>query len=317
LLNISTGEIIDLCGAKKDLKAGIIKTTSDPQVIFNDDPLRIIRAVRFASKLGFRIELNTYNAIRDFSTKLEQISKERIREEFMKILESKDYVGGIKYLLNLNLIGVIGLPELYQTQFMEQNKFHTKDVFGHILDVMNNTESTGLHRLAALLHDIGKVNTRTVDDTGVHFFAHEIHSAKIAERFMTNLKFSSDDIKMVVTAVKNHMRLSSDISNKKIRQIRSQLGDEQFTFLLDLCAADRLSHTDKSIDHINAAREIKNNEVNITTSNLLVDGNDIQELFGIKPGPQIGHLISVVSDLMFNNPAISREEIIAELKTHI
>lgn len=314
LLNISTGKIIDLCGGKKDLEAKIIRTTSEPQIIFNEDPLRIIRALRFAAKLGFRIELSTFNAIAELAPRLNLISRERIQEEFMKILGAKHFEMGLKFAMNFGITDIIGLPELRQTQGMTQNKFHTKDVFGHILDVMNNAKPTAMHRLAALLHDIGKVTSRSIDEDGsVHFFAHEIHSKKISDRFMKDLKFSNDDVDLIGSAVVNHMRISSDISSKKIRQIRSQLGDNKFEFLLDLCEADRLAHVDKSIEHIKAAREIKESEVNITPSNLLVNGNDIQTLFRIKPGPIVGELLTIVSNMMFENPNVTRDEIISVL----
>jgi tRNA nucleotidyltransferase (CCA-adding enzyme) len=216
---------------------------------------------------------------------------------------------------------------------MNQNSFHTKDVLGHILDVVENSKPTSLHRLAALLHDIGKVKTKSIDDNNVvHFYDHEYISKEITERFMKELKFSNEEIELVSSAVVNHMRVTSDITPKKIRKIRSELGDEKFEFLMDLCEADRLSHAENNIDHITKAREIKEKEVNITSSNLLVNGKEkevnitssnllvngkeIMEIFDLKPSKKVGELLNMVSDMMFENPNITKEEIIILLKNN-
>lgn len=314
LLNISTGEVLDLCNGKEDLKNGIIRTTSDPKIIFAQDPLRILRAIRFSSRFGFVIEQETFKNIEIFASKLNTLSKERIREELLKTLQGNGFIRGIELFIQLGLIEHIGLPELKLTIGMTQNHFHNKDVFGHISDVIINSKPTALHRLAAMLHDIGKVNTKSIDENGVvHFYDHENISKIIAERFMKELKFSTEEIDLVTTAVESHMRISSDITDKKIRKVRSKLGDAKFEFLLDLCEADRLSHTDKSVEHIKRAREIKLKETNITSANLLVNGGDIMKMFNLKPCKKVGDMLKIVSDLMFENPEITKEEIIKVL----
>ena len=326
LLNISTGEVLDL-------KNGIIRTTSDPSIIFDEDPLRVLRVIRFSSRFGFTIEEEAFKNIKIFASKIKTLSSERVRDELMKMLSGNGFKRGIELLIELDLIQHIGLPELLFAVGMNQNSFHTKDVLGHILDVVENSKPTSLHRLAALLHDIGKVKTKSIDDNNVvHFYDHEYISKEITERFMKELKFSNEEIELVSSAVVNHMRVTSDITPKKIRKIRSELGDEKFEFLMDLCEADRLSHAENNIDHITKAREIKEKEVNITSSNLLVNGKEkevnitssnllvngkeIMEIFDLKPSKKVGELLNMVSDMMFENPNITKEEIIILLKNN-
>jgi len=304
--------LIDPFNGLKDLKDGIIRMTDEKA--FAEDSLRALRAIRFTSRFGFVIEQETFKNIEIFASKLNTLSKERVREELLKTLQGNGFIRGIELFIQLGLIEHIGLPELKLTIGMTQNYFHNKDVFGHISDVIINSKPTALHRLAAMLHDIGKANTKSIDENGVvHFYDHENVSKIIAERFMKELKFSTEEIDLVTTAVESHMRISSDITDKKIRKVRSKLGDAKFEFLLDLCEADRLSHTDKSVEHIKRAREIKLKETNITSANLLVNGDDIMEMFDLKPCKKVGDMLKIVSDLMFENPEITKEEIIKVL----
>jgi poly(A) polymerase len=318
LLNISTGEILDLLGGKEDLKLGIIKTTSDPKFIFTEDPLRILRGIRFACRFGYKIESETRTEMLRSVKSIETISKERVREEFMKILISDKFEEGLSLMIDLGLDGLIGLKELGLTLGMEQNDFHSKDVLGHIIDVITNAKKTPLHRLAALLHDIGKVNTKSFDVYGVtHFYEHELMSYEISKRFMKSLKFSTEDIDLVSTAVMNHMRITNGITDGKLRKIRSELGDDKYMFLLDLCEADRLTHKDVDVSHIERARMIKESEKNITASNLVINGNEIMEMFNLKQGKEVGLLLKRVSELMFDSPDITKDEVIRELRNII
>ena len=315
LLNISTGEILDLCNGIDDIKKRIIKTTGDPNVIFTQDPLRIMRAIRLSTILDFRIELSTLFRIKEFASKLNNISRERIQDEFVKILASDGFDEGIKLCVFLDIFKNIGLPQMHDAVGMTQNAYHYADVFQHTMDVMSNAKPTALHRLSAMLHDIGKVLTRTVDEDGVvHFYGHEHFSKEVTDKFMKELKFSNEEIDLVSTSVLNHMRVSSSITDKKIRQIRSELGDLHFSFLLDLCEADRLSCVDKNTDYILNARTLKDKEPIISTSNLPINGIDMMTLFNLKPGIAVGKLLKLEADMVCENPNITKNEIIVNLK---
>lgn len=315
LLNISTNEILDLTGkGKEDLEKGIIRTTSEPTSIFREDPLRMLRAIRFSARLGFEIEEETFKAIQCTSNDLMNISKERIQDELMKMLGSSSPTSAIRMLIETNLVVHI-LPELKYTLCMSQNEYHSKDVYNHILDVVDHSKPTALHRLAALLHDIGKVNTRTIDEEGVvHFYGHEKLSAIIAERVMKELKFSTSDIDLVVSAVREHMLFNKGCSTKTLRKKRMELGEEKWMFTLDLCEADRLSHVDSDITAIKEARTLTALEKPIVKDKLPVSGDDIMIIFNLKPGKEVGKKLALVRDMLLEDPTLTREVLIDKLK---
>ena len=310
--------IIDLCDGANDIDKKLLKTTSDPNIIFTQDPLRIMRCVRFASRFGFEIEENTLDCVKKFASALNNISRERIQDELMKILASDGFLYGICLCVSLDIFKNIGLPEINNAVGMTQNAYHYADVYGHTLEVVKNAKPTALHRLSALLHDIGKTVTKSIGDDGVvHFYNHEIESDIISRRFMTDLKFSNVDIDFVCTSVVNHMRISSTITDKKIRQIRSELGNEHFAFLLDLCEADRLSCVDKNASYIERARTLSEKEVVVTKSNLPLSGSDLMSMFNLKPGKIIGELIKIETDILCEVPNISKDNLIVELTKYI
>jgi tRNA nucleotidyltransferase/poly(A) polymerase len=313
LYNIITEEILDLTGkGLDDIHNKIVKTTGEPNFIFNQDPLRLMRAVRFAARFNFKIELNTLTAIVNNWILLNKISKERIQEELIKILGSKNPVEGIKLLIDTHLIDVF-LPEIYTCIGVKQNEHHTKDVLNHIFDVIENIKPTALHRLTALLHDIAKPICKSITETGIHFYDHHIKSADITQRVMTDLKFSNEDIELVTSTVKNHMIfMNPDSRNKKIiRRWRMKLGETKFNFLLDLMEADIKSCTEVK----NWVEEIRQMQIIETPIvKLPVDGNDIMTLFNIKPGPKVKEIKDKVIDWVCEEPEITREEIIKELK---
>jgi tRNA nucleotidyltransferase/poly(A) polymerase len=318
LYNITTGEIIDFYNGKSDIQNKIIKTTSEPDFIYKEDPLRIMRTIRFSTKYGFEIEKETYNSLVKLSSEIKNISKERINDEFMKILMLDNFEEGLKLMIQVGLLNYIGLPELEKTIDLKQpEKYHKKDVLGHTIDVVINTKKEPRHRLAALLHDIGKTNTQTIDENGIiHFYCHDEESTIITNRFMKELKFSNEDIEMVCCAVRNHMRINEEIGKNKLRKLRFEIGDDKYSFLIDLCEADRKSHNDQHCDliYIEKAREVLNYEEPITVSNLIVNGSEIMEMFNLKPSKEVGELLDLVSVMMFNNPQITKEEVILELR---
>lgn len=318
LLNITTNEVLDLTGrGLLDIKNEFICTTNEPNFIFQQDPLRLMRAIRFSVRFGFRIEDETFRAIKTNAAVLNKISKERIQDEFMKILGSNNPCLGIKFLIWSDLIDFI-LPELRACRGVEQNAHHTKDVFEHIMDVVKNTEPTAMHRLAALLHDIAKPQCKTVSEDGkIHFFDHHVESAKIARKFMTEMKFSNDDIDLIDTVVDRHMIFMDKKSHNKrvVRRWRMKLGEVKMNFLLDLMKADIKSSTDPRAEWVEEVRNMVIVEKPIVT--LPLDGNDIMTMFNIKPGPRVKELKDMVIDWVCEDPEITREQVIDKLKKEL
>jgi putative nucleotidyltransferase with HDIG domain len=314
LLNITTGEVLDLTGkGLSDINDRVIRTTNEPNFIFQQDPLRLMRAIRFAVRFDFIIENPTFSAIRDNASALHKISKERIQEEFMKILGSRFPVEGMRLLMEANLIDQI-LPELNACTGVSQNEFHTKDVLEHIFDVVNNTEPTAMHRLAALLHDISKPECKTVGEDGkVHFFEHHVKSADFARKFMTDLKFSGDQIDLVFTVIREHMLFMDEKSRNRrvVRRWRMKLGEEKMNFLLDLMKADVKSSTDPRVSWVEEIRNMVIIEKPIVV--LPVNGDDIMQLFNIKPGPKVKELKDKVIDWICEEPELTKEEIVDRL----
>jgi len=303
--------IIDPFNGLEDLKKEIIRMTNAEH--FLEDELRFLRAIRFATRFDFIMAIDTFNAIISNTESLRKISKERIQDEFMKILGGKNPVRGIQLLMRTHLIEEI-LPELENCEGIEQNKFHSKDVLGHILDVVGNAKPTAIHRLTALLHDIAKPECKTVTETGIHFYDHHIKSMDVAKNFMTELKFSNDEIDLVTTTIKNHMVFMDEASRnpRVVRRWRMKLGEEKFNFLLDLMEADVKSCNDKR-NWVEDLRTMQIVEKPILI--LPVDGNDIMTLFNIKPGPKVKELKDMVIDMVCENPDITKEEVIEKLKT--
>ena len=169
-----------------------------------------MRAIRFAAQLGFKIEENTFNNIIKFVPWLKNISNERIRDEFNKILISKYFVDGINYL---NYSGILSYMISEFSKFdsiqNEDCKWHTKNLFNHTLEVMTRVPATIEHRLAALLHDVGKVNTMTVEEDGIHFYQHQFHSKRIAKNFMVRYKYTNEQIEWVTNSIAMHMNFMS------------------------------------------------------------------------------------------------------------
>jgi len=325
LFSISENIILDLTkNGITDIQNKIIRTTSNAESIFSEDPLRMLRAIRFSTKLGFKIEDQTLNSIKKNVDSISKISKERIKDEFVKILSIENAIAGINLLLETKLMDYI-IPELKETIGIEQNKYHDKDVFGHICDVVKNCNTINSNepiwklRLAGLLHDIGKVNKRTVNETGIHFYEHELESSKIAEKVMRDLKFSNEEIELITCVIESHMFVVHDFNKRTIRRKRMKLGESKFNFLIDLCMADRKCHTDYDENIFTEIMNIKHNEKPIIETKLPVDGNEIMEFFNLTPGREVGEKLGLVKEMVLNNPEITKEEIferLLKLKTH-
>ena len=244
LQHIDTREIVDPLGmARADLAAGILRTPCDPDITFTDDPLRMLRACRFAAKLGFVLEDATRDAIVRHAHRLAPehgISAERVRDELVKTLLAKGAEGGFDLMRTTGLLGHF-LPELGALYGVTQNAWHIYDVWTHTFRVLAALPAdTGIVlRLAALLHDIAKPATRTVSDDGaVHFYGHEDVGADIARGILGRLKFDNDTIRDVCSLVRLHMRygqVTESWSRTALRRLVRAVGpyqDELFVLAL-------------------------------------------------------------------------------------
>jgi poly(A) polymerase len=300
LENLHTGETLDITGrARDDLRAGLIRTPKEPRITFFDDPLRMLRAVRFAARFGFTIEAATWEAICAEAERLRPpaIAHERIREEFLKIvkLPGPKVRRGLERLLESRLLAQF-LPEMLPMVGCTQNDWHLYDVWTHTLVAMEHLpDGARLElRLGLLWHDVAKPATRTEDGRGVHFYGHPSLGAEMARAMMHRLKFSNDEIRDVTELVRLHMRLGeywpdwTDAAVKRlIRDCGPYLDD---LFLLARCdiAASNIGAGDvvdltglrARIDALNALSDVARIESPL-------DGNAIMEILGVGPGPHL------------------------------
>lgn len=293
--NLHTGELIDLLGmGLSDLRARILRTPQDPAATFSDDPLRMLRAVRFRHQLGFSFAPGLTEAIREQASRLDVISAERIQIEFVKMLHLPTADEALAELVDLGLMERFA-PEIVAMRSVEQGRYHHLDVLGHTLVVVRMTPKEDLVLvLAALLHDIGKPATRTVDSEGAtRFFGHETVGAEIAGEVLRRLRFGNEVIEAVTLLVRNHMRLGSapTFTDTAARRLLRDLGDH-WPRLIALVDADTkgLKAGVKTIDVAAIAAQVERVS-HATPPNRIespLSGREIMDQFGLVPGPAIG-----------------------------
>jgi poly(A) polymerase len=297
LENLHTGKTLDLTGqALPDIENRVIRTPRDPILTFDDDPLRMLRAVRFATRLEFAIDPATYSAIQTRAARLAIISAERIQAEFAKILICANAPAGLEMLRETGLLDHFA-PELAATCGVTQNVHHIHDVWTHTLKTLESmpADSGIIVRLAALLHDVGKPETRGVDEQGTaHFYRHELVGAEIARHFMRRLTFSNSVIARVTFLISMHLRVGEyddNWSDAAVRRLLRDAGDHLDDLVLltiaDKAAANMaMEHVD--IDAFRAhVRRVQDDLAGQRIRSPLT-GREIIEVLALEPGPGIG-----------------------------
>jgi poly(A) polymerase len=305
-----TGEIIDPYGGREDIERRLIRAVgNDPERRFDEDPLRMLRAARFAAQLGFEIEPETRAAIARQAGTLAKISKERIRDEFTKLLLTPNPALGIRLLVDLGLMPFV-VPEALELRGVSQQPGgRSKDVYEHVLRVVERSPARPAARWAGLLHDIAKPRTRSVENGHVHFFGHEDVGAAMARDILRRLKFDRSFIEYVSRLVRMHMRANSylpDWTDGAVRRLMLEAGDA-LPDLLDLSRADitsyrqdKVSRAEERIKELEARSAWLKAEAERVPIKSPLDGNDLMELFGRGPGPWLrpvkDYLLGLVID---------------------
>ena len=328
--NLSTGEIIDITGhGVNDIRDHIIRTPTDPDLTYDDDPLRILRCIRFASRYGWEISDETWDGMLRNVDRLAIISHERIRDELEKMLTCDHPVMAMKLLRQSSAMHYV-ISELEETYDMTQNGYHFGTVWEHTMRVLENisneTRCVEL-RLAALLHDIGKIRTREVGENGtIHFIAHEIEGEKMVKEIMARLKFSNNAIDQVSFLTLYHMtckpwpQMKQSKLDRKIRKLQFICKtEERFNDLMTLIHADNMAHAEGCClpDQVPMIRqrtlEMKAEGTSMFGFKPWLTGNEIMELKGIQPGPDVKKCIEFLIKLAYVNPKRSRDEVIKHL----
>ena len=331
--NISKKKVEDLMGCGvQDIRDGVLRVPMEmvsEQMVdhtFIDDPLRILRVLRFHTKLGFKISEKTFNAMKRNVDRLSIITVERINTELCKILMSKNARQGIELINEIGAMKYV-IPELEQCIGLGQNSYHFGDVWVHTMAVLENHcnlfEPDLICRLAALLHDIGKIECRTVDEHGrVHFYDHEFIGSDVAKRILQRLKFDNKTIDEVCFIIRNHMRakgFDNDCRKMKEKSINKFMytcgNEERFLRTCQVIEADNLAHEKSHCITGQYARFVEC----VKTSKMFgyrlpINGDDVINEFGIEPGPIIKEILKQVMNNVYSNPDISRESCLKLMK---
>ncbi len=314
--------VIDIFGGQQDLKDGIIRCVGKPEERFDEDALRILRAVRFTAKLGFKISGETKQAMRKQAEFLKDISAERICAELTKLLVS-DHPERLEEAYELGITSVI-LPEFdAMMQTPQNNPYHMYDVGHHTIEVMKHVPGDTVLRYSALLHDIAKPVCRTTDaETGVdHFYGHQELSAKMARDILRRLKFDNDTIDSVCRLVRYHDYGLGDEEPSIInfRRFLSVFGPEHFPDFLALCKADmagqnkhRSEKRRMMIDRLSDMyKEVMEKQQCLKLSDLAVGGKDLMAC-GIAPGRRMGEILKSLLELVLEEPERNNREALLE-----
>ena len=297
LKDLTSGEVLDLTGvSKSDIKDGVLRghPAVDFNMIISQDPLRMLRLVRFHVKYGWRIVPEVIEAVRDNAQRLEIISAERIQGELIKMMELGKTSQAVKIMQQCGLLKYV-LPEIEALRGVEHDTvrgIHQEgDVYNHTMLVLENSKPTVEAQLAALLHDVGKPATQKFVGEKIMFLGHEKVGGEIAEAIMRRLKFDNRTIARVRKVVEGHMRMHSlpDTKESKLRAFIRDIGDEMLEALLDIAEADtkgNLGSPPEFTERIQRLRDrikqIKESPVPVSRKPVL-NGNQIVEILGIKP----------------------------------
>ena len=313
------GQIQDRLGGRKDLEARILRTPADPLRTFADDPLRMLRAIRFASELGFELAPDLVPAMRQMKNRLEPpvISAERIADELRKMLTSDRPRLAVELLDAGELLGVI-LPEVAACKGVAQTGFHTHDVYGHTLLTVERVPPDLVLRLAALFHDVGKPSTATADGA---FPGHEVVGARLARGALERLRFSQKEIEPVVELIRLHLRpvyYRSEWTDGAVRRLARDAG-EQIGRLMALARADVAASAypePEKLDELQARIDAVLSERPSRMAPLLT-GEDVMRVRGIGPGPQVGRIKKRIEELVIDGEiAPTREAALEHLAKH-
>ena len=326
-LRLPSKTFVDPHQGLRDLMLETLRTPAAPEISFSDDPLRMMRAARFTSQLGFELDPAAFAAMRDMASRIEIISAERVRDELSKLLISKNPQPGLELLVESGIAELV-LPELPALRLEVDEHHHHKDVYQHSLTVVAQAISLEPQygfdrdltlRLAALLHDIGKPATRKLEQGGsVTFHHHDVVGAKLAKKRLTALRFDNDTIKAVCRLIELHLRFfgysdqqwSDSAVRRYVRDADNQLKRLHILTRADVTTrnqrkADRLAH---AYDDLEARIKVLAEQEQLDAMRPDLDGEEIMQLLGIKPGREVGQAYNFLLELRLDEGAVGKDE---------
>lgn len=332
-------ELVDLVGGMEDFEKGVIRAVGEPEQRFREDALRMMRAIRFAARMGFAIEMETLKAISTCASLLTEISRERVKEEFIKILATSYPADGVQLLISTGLINYF-LPELLEGKETEQGGHHELTVLEHSLQSLKNCPSPNpLVRLTALTHDIGKPRSQrfkcrkcgkmykglsgeefTCEKCGfsqktramITFYGHEVVGARMVKEIMERLRFSRKEIEKVETLVRWHMfNYQPSMTDASIRRLIRNVGKENISDLVLLRISDRKGSgsTTTSWRFLELQKRIGEQLFEpMEINDMTVNGKDVMEVLGVTPGPIIGKVLKELFEEVLEDTSKNQRE---------
>jgi len=320
-INLSNGaikDIIDLYGGISDIRDKVIKTVGEAKDRFNEDALRMMRAIRLAIELGFTCNHDTLMAIQSHSNLIKDVSIERIRDEFTKIIMSDNPKLGIEMLRDSKLLQFI-IPELESGIGIKQPQAHMYDVWEHLLRTLQHSADKNYDlemRLAALFHDIGKPKTKgfSHETNQPTFYGHEVVGSRETRRILDRMKFSRGTIEKVTKLVRWHMFFADpeQISLAGVRRMVVNVGPDNIWNLMNLRMCDRIG-TGRPKEDPYRLRKYKAMieeavRAPISVKMLKIDGKKIMEVNKIQPGPKVGMILNALMEEVLDNPDLNTED---------
>lgn len=321
----SQGHIIDLYDGIKDIKEKRIKTVGDPTIRFKEDALRLLRAIRFASQLDFIIEQNTFSSICVTHETLKNVSRERIKDEFSKLLMSNNPATGMFLLLQSNLLQYISTDLVTSAGVLQNKKAHLYDVFEHLVRSLQYAADQGFSleiRLAALFHDIAKPHTKRTSGSKTTFFGHEVVGERVTRVTLENLKFSRETIDYVALLIRWHMFFSDpdQITLTAVRRMLARVGEVAIWDLIKLRQCDRVGSGRPNANpyrlrkYVSMIEEALKDPISLKT--LKVDGVLLMK-HGFVAGKQMGNILYALFEEVLEDPNKNTEDYLVTRATEL
>jgi tRNA nucleotidyltransferase/poly(A) polymerase len=313
-LNSAEYKLVDEHKGFKDLAKKQIVTVGSPDNRFQEDALRMLRAIRLACQLEFKIGQLTLSSIKDHAHLISKISQERISQEFLAILTTNQPDRGIRMLHETNLLQYI-VPELTKGLGVEQGGHHDTDVWTHQLDAVKHCPSKDpIVRLATLLHDVGKPSTAKIKDGEITFYNHEIVSSRTADQIAQRLKLSTDQREKLFKLIRYHMfHYQPHQSDAAIRRLIKRVGLEYIDDILAVREGDRLgSGARKTSWRLEELKQRIIEQLNqpFDVTDLAIDGNDLINELKLQPGPKIGEILNQLTELVLEKPELNKKNLL-------
>jgi len=322
--DIINRRIIDPFGGKKDMANKVVRAVLNPLERFQEDPLRMMRAIRFSLELEYSIEPETRMAMTSMASAIDTVAQERIRDELLRIVMVKKPSRGLHLMRKTGLLNRI-LPELVEGYRKRQNNYHRYTIYRHTMEAVDSVEPDPVLRLSALFHDIAKPRVRAKIKGRWRFLGHAAASAELTKEIMMRLRFSNEWIDRVTSLVAHHMfDYKQDLSDRTMKRFIKRIGVDNIDNLIKLRKADDLAHGwGRGFEKdINAFEEriyaILKKSPPLRVSELAVNGRDVMDVLGLQPGPKVGEILKQLLDAVIEKPEHNQKhkliQILEEIK---